>query len=80
MLDFKLLLVFLSAIVDVVAAGVVSVAAVTAFVPANIGLRTIRRFLSASTKQIQPGNRAISWMVARKVWALDLDALVVHGV
>ena len=79
MLDFELLVVFLSAMVDVVTAGVVGVAAVAAFVPANIGLRTIRLFLSASIKQIQPGRLAISWMLARKVCALDFAALVVQG-
>ena len=80
MLDFELAAVCLSAVVDVVTAGVVGVAAVAAFVPANIGLRTIRLFLSASIKQIQPGRLAISWMLARKVCALDFAALVVQGV
>ena len=79
MLDFELLVVSLSAVMDVVTAGVVGVAAVAAFVPAKIGLRTIRLFLSASTKQIQPGNWAISWMLPRKVCALDFAALVVQG-
>ena len=79
MLDFELLVVFVSAVVDVVTAGVVGVAAVAAFVPANIGLRTIRLFLSASIKQIQPGRLAISWILARNVCALDFAALVVQG-
>lgn len=79
MLDFRLWAVCLSAVVDVVTAGVVGVAAVVAFVPANIGLRTNSLFLSASIKQIQPGRLAISWMLARKVCALDFAALVVQG-